>query len=151
MTCKYYNVDLGVFPTAIKLCFDQDGLNKILDDHHVDIQIKAFKYGSAETHYLTAGKHGLVILMFDIETYGDDRLYMNSIIAHEAYHVACRVFQNMGEKQKDIGEETMAYTIEHIFKLVSIAMDTELEKRDAGKKRGSVPKQTGKRARGSVV
>ena len=148
---NYYNVDLGVFPTSIKLCFNQAGVDKILEDHGINLKINAFEYGAAETHYMTCKGHGIVLLMFDLDSYGDDRPYINGLIAHEAYHVACRVFQNIGESRKKVGEEVIAYTVEHIFKLVSVALETELEKRSARKKCRSVPKQTRQRTRRTVV
>ena len=151
MTGKYYNVDLGVFPTNIRLCFDQAGLDKILYDHCIDLKIKAFELGVAETHYLTAGKHGIVIIILNIAEIGNDAPFAHGLIAHEAYHAARRVFENIGEKSNDVGEETMAYTIERIARMVSTAMGTELERRNVGKAGRGVPKQAGKRTRGSVV
>lgn len=148
---RYYHIDLGMFTTQVKLCFDQAGLDNILEDHSIDLKISAFDNGVAETHYLTDGREGIVIMLIDLEHCSSNVHYLHGVITHEAYHATCRVFEHIGEKIQNVGEEIVAYTIEYITKQVSAAATKELEKRSVGKKRRSVPKQKSKTVRRSVV
>ena len=134
---KYYHIDVGVFTTQVKLCFDQAGLNDILDDHAIDLKVSAFDEGIAETHYISDGREGIVVMLIDLDECNEDIHYLQGVITHEAYHTTCRVFEHIGEKMDTVGEEIIAYTIEHIVKQVSKAAALELERRDAREKRRS--------------
>ena len=148
---KYYHIDVGVFTTQVKLCFDQAGLNDILDDHAIDLKVSAFDEGIAETHYISDGRDGIVVMLIDLDECNEDIHYLQGVITHEAYHTTCRVFEHIGEKMDTVGEEIIAYTIEHIVKQVSKAASLELERRDAREKRRGETKQTRKGKRGSDV
>lgn len=41
-----------------------------------------------------------------------NKYQLNAVLAHEAYHVACRCFENMGEDSQ--GEEIVAYVVQMI-------------------------------------
>ena len=148
---KYYHIDVGVFTTQVKLCFDQAGLNDILEDHAIDLKVSAFDEGIAETHYISDGRDGIVVMLIDLDECNEDIHYLQGVITHEAYHTTCRVFEHIGEKMDTVGEEIIAYTIEHIVKQVSKAASLELERRDAREKRRGEVKQTRKGKRGSDV
>ena len=148
---KYYHIDVGVFTTQVKLCFDQAGLNDILEDHAIDLKVSAFDEGIAETHYISDGREGIVVMLIDLDECNEDIHYLQGVITHEAYHTTCRVFEHIGEKMDTVGEEIIAYTIEHIVKQVSKAGSLELERRDAREKRRGETKQTRKGKRGSDV
>lgn len=144
---SYFHIDLGMFTTQVKLCFDQVGLDKILDDHSIDLKISAFDNGCAETHYLTDGREGIVIVLIDLDACDHDIHYLQGVVAHESMHVVCRVFEHIGEKISTVGEEVLAYTLEHIVKQISKATSIKLEKRDARETGRSVSKQAGKTTR----
>lgn len=148
---RYYHIDVGVFTTQVKLCFDQVGLNNILDDHAIDLRVSAFDEGIAETHYISDGREGIVVMLIDLDECNEDIHYLQGVITHEAYHTTCRVFEHIGQKVDTVGEEIIAYTIEHIVKQVSKAASIELEKRNAREERRGVPKQTRKGKRGSEL
>jgi hypothetical protein len=151
---KYYHVDVGVFPVAMKLCFDQKGFYDILRDHDIEVNTKALDEGIAETHYISDGREGIVIMIIDLDECNEDEFYLQGIITHESYHCTCRVFEHIGQEREEIGEEIFAYTIEHIVKQVSKAVSIELEKRDkkdAGKGNRKVSKQKGEGAQRDIL
>ena len=141
---KYYHIDVGVFTTQVKLCFDQAGLNDILEDHAIDLKVSAFDEGIAETHYISDGREGIVVMLIDLDECNEDIHYLQGVITHEAYHTTCRVFEHIGETMEKVGEEIIAYTIEHIVKQVSKAAAIELERRSVREERRGKIKQTGK-------
>lgn len=141
---KYYHIDIGMFTTQVKLCFDQAGLNDILSDYAIDLKVSAFDEGIAETHYISDGREGVVVMLIDLDECNEDIHYLQGVITHEAYHTTCRVFEHIGEKMDTVGEEIIAYTIEHIVKQVSKAASLELERRNAREERRSKTKQTSK-------
>ena len=63
----YYHVDCGHFPVQIKLCFSNLDFQRILLDHDITLKATALDEGVAETHYLSDGKVGIVVLVFDLE------------------------------------------------------------------------------------
>lgn len=151
---KYYHVDVGVFPVAMKLCFDQKGFHDILKDHDIQVNTKALDEGIAESHYISDGREGIVIMIIDLDECNEDEFYLQGIITHESYHCTCRVFEHIGQEREEIGEEIFAYTIEHIVKQVSKAVSIELEKRDkkdVGKGNRKAPKQKGEGAQRPIV
>ena len=148
---KYYHIDVGVFTTQVKLCFDQGGLDDILKDHAIDLRVSAFDEGIAETHYISDGREGIVVMLIDLDECNESLHYLHGVITHESYHTTCRVFEHIGETMDKVGEEIIAYTIEHIASQVSKAAALELEKRSAREERRGVPKQTRKGKRGSEL
>ena len=148
---KYYHIDVGVFTTQVKLCFDQAGLNDILKDHEIDLMVSAFDEGIAETHYISDGRDGIVVILIDLDECNESAHYLHGVITHESYHTTCRVFEHIGEKMETVGEEIIAYTIEHIAKQVSKAAALELERRNAREERRGASKQARKSKRGSEL
>lgn len=126
----YYHVDCGHFPAQIKLCFSDDMFQRVLRDHGIREKATALDEGIAETHYLTDGKQGIIILAFDLdECIDEDPAYLAGVIAHEATHCVCRVFEHIGEEPDEIGEESRAYLTEHIVKQITTGISMELDKR----------------------
>lgn len=144
----YYHVDCGHFPAQIKLCFSNETFQKILADHGITLKASALDEGIAETHYLTDGKEGVIVMAFDLkECVDEDPAYLAGVIAHEATHCVCRVFEHIGEPPEEIGEESRAYLTEHIVKQITTGIRMEMEKnaREASRK---LPKQKSKGAQG---
>jgi len=137
----FYNIDTTPFNTRALLCFDQVGLNAILREYEIDYKLVAFDAGVAETHYVSDENTGVIIIIFDLDKFDHDEHYRCGVIAHEAYHTTCRIFQHIGEKLYDVGEEVFAYTIEHMVKQMSVAVGKELDVRE---KRRSKTKQASK-------
>jgi hypothetical protein len=90
-------------------------------------------------------------MLIDLDECNEDQHYLQGVITHEAYHTTCRVFEHIGEKMETVGEEIIAYTIEHIVKQVSKAASIELERRNAREERRGATKQARKRKRGSEL
>jgi hypothetical protein len=140
----YYHVDCGHFPAQIKLCFSNDMFQRVLKDYGITLKTTALDDGVAETHYLTDGKQGVIVLVFDLEECVDeDPAFLAGIIAHEATHCVCRVFEHIGEEPDEIGEESRAYLTEHIVKQITTGIMMEMEK-NARKANRAVSKQKGK-------
>ena len=147
---RYYHVDCGHFPVQIKLCFSNEDFQRILLDHGISAKATALDTGIAETHYLTDGKEGIVVLVFDLkELEGEDAAYIAGVIAHEATHCVCRVFEHIGEDPEEIGEESRAYLTEHIVKQITTGMQVHVQK-DARKTNRATSKQKDKSAGGTV-
>ena len=140
---NYYHVDCGHFPAQIKLCFDNNEFQKILADHNINAKATALDTGVAETHYMTDGREGIIIMVFDLDECDEGPAYLAGVIAHEATHCVCRVFEHIGEEPEDIGEESRAYLTEHIVKQITQAVIVEREKHARERDR-AVSKQKGK-------
>ena len=147
----YYHVDCGHFPAEIKLCFSNETFQRVLLDHGITYKATALDEGIAETHYLTDGKMGVIIMVFDLkECVDEDPAYLAGVVAHEATHCVCRVFEHIGEEPDEIGEESRAYLTEHIVKQITTGIRMEMEK-DARKENRTTSKQKGKRTKGPDV
>lgn len=147
----YYHVDCGHFPVQIKLCFSNTDFQRILEDHDIKTKTTALDEGVAETHYLSDGKVGIVIMVFDLaECEDDEPANLVGVVAHEATHCVCRVFDHIGEEVEDIGEESRAYLTEHIVKQIWKGIEMEKDKRARERDR-EVSKQKSKRAKRSDV
>ena len=147
----YYHVDCGHFPVQIKLCFSNTDFQRILEDHDIKTKTTALDEGVAETHYLSDGKVGIVIMVFDLaECEDDEPANLVGVVAHEATHCVCRVFDHIGEDVEDIGEESRAYLTEHVVKQIWKGIEMEKEKRAREADR-AVSKQKGKRAKRADV
>lgn len=147
----YYHVDCGHFPVSIKLCFSNTDFQRILEDHDIKAKATALDEGVAETHYLSDGKVGIVVMVFDLDECEDDEeANLAGIVAHEATHCVCRVFEHIGEEPEEIGEESRAYLTEHVVKQIWKGIEMEKEKRAREADR-AVSKQKGKRTKRSDV
>lgn len=124
----YYHVDCGHFPAQIKLCFSNDVFQKILKDHDITVKATALDEGVAETHYISDGKLAVIVLVFDLAECDDNPSTLAGVVAHEATHCVCRVFEHIGEEPEDIGEESRAYLTEHIVRQIWRAIEMEKEK-----------------------
>jgi hypothetical protein len=145
----YYHVDCGHFPSQIKLCFSNEMFQKVLADHGITEKATALDEGIAETHYLTDGKHAVIIMAFDLkECVDEDPAFLAGVIAHEATHCVCRIFEHIGEAPDEIGEESRAYLTEHIVKQITTGIQVEIEK-NARKENRAASKQKGQGAGGS--
>lgn len=145
----YYHVDCGHFPAQIKLCFTNADFQKILLDHGINYKASALDEGIAETHYLTDGREGIIVMVFDLEECVDeDPAYLAGIVAHEATHCVCRVFEHIGEPVEEIGEESRAYLTEHIVKQITTGISMHMDK-NARKEHRAVSKQKGKGSEGA--
>lgn len=140
----YYHVDCGHFPAEIKLCFSNEMFQRVLLDHGITVKATALDEGIAETHYLTDGKMGVIVMVFDLkECIDEDPAYLAGVIAHEATHCVCRVFEHIGEEPDEIGEESRAYLTEHIVKQITTGIRMEMEK-NVRKTDRAVPGEKGK-------
>lgn len=149
----YYHVDCGHFPVQIKLCFSDQDFQMILRDHGIQVKATALDEGIAETHYLTDGKQGIIVLVFDLEEC-DEGAILAGTVAHEATHCVCRVFEHIGEEPDEIGEESRAYLTEHIVKQITQAIQQHkehLETKNAGKRNRKVPQQKNPGAEGTKL
>jgi hypothetical protein len=145
----YFHVDCGHFPVQIKLCFSNQDFQKVLKDHDITMKATALDEGIAETHYLSDGKEGIIIMVFDLEECDDEEpAILTGLIAHEATHCVCRVFEHIGEDPEDIGEESRAYLTEHIVRQIAKAIEQQKEK-DARKTSRKSAKQKGEAAGGT--
>ena len=145
----YFHVDCGHFPAQIKLCFSNEDFQRILKDHDVTMKATALDEGIAETHYLSDGRDGIIIMVFDLaECEGEEPAVLTGVIAHEATHCVCRVFEHIGEDPEDIGEESRAYLTEHIVRQIAKAIEIQKE-RNARKANRKSSKQKGKGAGGT--
>lgn len=124
----YYHVDCGHFPAQIKLCFSNDVFQKILKDHDITVKATALDEGVAETHYISDGKLAVIVLVFDLAECDDNPSTLAGVVAHEATHCVCRVFEHIGEEPEEIGEESRAYLTEHIVRQIWRAIEMEKEK-----------------------
>ena len=114
----YYHVDCGHFPAQIKLCFSNEVFQKVLKDHDITAKATALDEGIAETHYLSDGKMAVIVLVFDLAECDGGDAVLAGVVAHEATHCVCRVFDHIGEEPDEIGEESRAYLTEHIVKQI---------------------------------
>lgn len=137
---NYYRVDAGFFKAHILLCFSDDDFQKILKDHSIDIKANALDIGIGETHYISNGREGIIVLALDLEECDSSPAYLAGVLAHEATHCVNRIFEHIGEEPEDIGEETRAYLTEHIVAQLTQAVELEKEK-NARKRNRAVSKQ----------
>jgi hypothetical protein len=147
---NYYHIDAGHFPAHIKLCFSDKDFQKILSDHNIyGTKTNALEMGTGETHYFSDGKYGIIILALDLDECEDDDILLAGLIAHEATHCVCRVFEHIGEELDEIGEESRAYLTEHIVRQLTGAVKMEKEK-NARKRDRKILDKTGEGTEGNV-
>lgn len=147
---NYYSVDAGFFNVQIKLCFSNVEFQKILKDHDIPFKADALEVGIGETHYISDGRNGIIVLAFDLDECDQDPATLAGIIAHEATHCACRVFEHIGEEVDEIGEESRAYLTEYIVAQLTQAVIIEKAK-NARKGNRTALKQKGKGSEGSEL
>ena len=144
---NYYHVDAVHFKVQIKLCFDNAEFQKVLIDHNITLKTTALDVGIAETHYVSDGREGIIVMVFDLDECDEGPAYLAGVVAHEATHVVARVFEHIGEEVDEIGEESRAYLTEHIVAQITQAIIVEREKH-ARKADRTVSKQKDKASRG---
>ena len=146
---NYYHVDCGFFPTQIKLCFTNKDYQDILKDYGVDVKATALDIGIAETHLIPVGTNtgGIVVMAFDLDACGDDPIELAGYISHEVVHCVAHIFDLIGEEVENIGRETNAYLTQHLVKQITKGIQLE----HARKRDRKIPKQKGKRDKGTVV
>jgi hypothetical protein len=147
---NYYRIDAGFFKVQIQLCFSDKDFQDILKDHEIDIKANALDTGIGETHYISDGRDGIIVLALDMKECDLTPAYLAGVIAHEATHCVNRIFDHIGEEPEDIGEETRAYLTEHIVAQLTQAVIIEKEK-NARKTNRTVPKQKGEGSGGSEL
>jgi hypothetical protein len=147
---NYYRVDAGFFKVQIQLCFSDKEFQKILKDHAIDIKANALDVGIGETHYISDGREGIIVLALDLDECDLNPAYLAGVIAHEATHCVNRIFDHIGEEPEDIGEETRAYLTEHIVAQLTQAVILEKEK-NARKTNRAISKQKSEGSGGSEL
>jgi hypothetical protein len=152
MKPQYFHVDVGFFPTNVKLCFTTRAFYKILVDHNIPMleDPKPLSMGSAETHCFDHTKETVVVMVFSLAECGDDPVYLAGIVAHECNHAVERIMEHIGEKKEEMGEETRSYLLQHIMQQVFKACSLEIAKNARRKESRTAAREKGKRARGSV-
>ena len=147
---NYFAIDAGFFKVRILLCFSNKEFQKILKDHDINIKADALDIGVGETHYIADGRDGIVVVVFDLAACDESPAFLAGVIAHEATHAVCRVFEHVGEDIEDIGEETRAYLTEHIVAQLTQGVIIEKEK-NARKANRAVPKPKGEAGGGTEL
>jgi hypothetical protein len=147
---NYYSIDAGFFKVRILLCFSNKEFQKILKDHDIQIKADALDIGVGETHYIADGRDGIVVVVFDLAACDDGPAFLAGVIAHEATHAVCRIFEHIGEDIDEIGEETRAYLTEHIVAQLTQGVIIEKEK-NARKANRAVPKPKGEASGGTEL
>lgn len=145
---KYYTIDTSPFNVRLLMCFDQAGADKVLSDFDIDFDLDVFDLGVAETHYISDGREGIILVIFDPSKCDSSTYLAAGIVAHEAYHITCRIFQHIGQPLESTGEEIIAYTIEHLTKQMLTALEKEINARKASR---SETKQAGQTKRRTNV
>ena len=77
----------------------------------------------------------------------DDPIEMAGYISHEVVHCVGHIFDLIGEEFENIGRETNAYLTQHLVKQITKGIQLE----HARKRDRKVPKQKGKRSKGSDI
>lgn len=127
---KYYHIDTGFFPQVIKLCFNDDAFQQLLNDKNISVDLKAFDYGAAETHAIHTPNGSLIILIIDVENHKDEADLVGTI-AHEASHAVEHLAKFIGEE--DLSGETRAYLTQSIVEQVYLS--SEIEREEHARKR----------------
>jgi hypothetical protein len=146
---SYYNIDVGFFPRCVKLCFNNDQFQEILQDQKMTGHaVTALEVGVAETHYIGEGKKGIIVAVFNI----DDMTSLDEMIAtiaHETVHIIERI-SNYIEEEEMFSEETRAYLTESIVRQIFKACIIERENH-ARKTPRAILQKIGRKIGGSDV
>jgi hypothetical protein len=120
MKLRYYDIDIGLYPTHVKLCFDEKGFNQILKDFEVPEHLVTppLNGSVAETHTIVKSGQCLVILIVDIQARADDAASLAGTVAHETCHVVDSILEHIGEPREQFGPESRAYLTQHIVEQV---------------------------------
>lgn len=147
---NYFSIDSGFFKVRILLCFSNKEFQKILKDHDIEMKADALEIGIGETHYIADKRDGIIVVVFDLEACDHGPALLAGVIAHEATHCVCRIFEHVGEDIDDIGEETRAYLTEHIVTQLTQGIIIEKEK-NARKANRAVSKPKGEAGGGTEL
>lgn len=152
MKFPYFHVDVGFYPTNVKLCFTTKAFYQVLRDHSIVLEQdpKPLELGTAETHYFDSTKEALIVIVFNLASCGDDPVYLAGIVAHECNHAVERIMEHVGEKREEMGEETRSYLMQHLMQQVFKACSLEIAKNARRKEGRTKTGAKGKRAGGSV-
>ena len=132
MRFQYYDVDVGFFPTPVKVCFTKKAFYAALKDYDVPLlEIKdagPLEMGVAETHSFVGPKYTLVVVVYNLEDIQYDLAALAGVIAHESSHVIQRILEHIGEQEEEFGEETRSYLLQHIVEQTFQGCMMEIEK-----------------------
>lgn len=152
MKYPYFHVDVGFFPTNVKLCFSDKAFYQMLKDHSIVLEQdpKPLTLGTAETHYFDNTKEAVIAIVFNLVECGDDPVYLAGIVAHECNHVVERIMEHVGEKREEMGEETRSYLMQHLMQQVFKACSLEVAKNAKRKEGRTATRAKGKGAGGTL-
>lgn len=153
MKFPYFHVDVGFFPTNVKLCFTTKAFYQVLRDHEIVLEQdpKPLELGTAETHYFDHTKEALIVIVFNLALCGDDPVFLAGIVAHECNHAVERIMEHIGEKREEMGEETRSYLMQHLMQQIFKACSLEIAKNARRKEGRTTTGAKGKRAGGPVL
>lgn len=146
MSSKYYDIDTGLYPTYVKLCFHPKAFFKILDDFNIPRTLIAagpLQAGSvAETHTFNHGGNMLVILIIDVSQREEDAAALAGTVSHECCHIIDSILEHIGEPKEEFGPESRAYLMQHLvdqifFQCIVECVNAERKRdRAAARKKG---------------
>ena len=158
MKGKHYNIDTGLYPTYVKLCFNQKGFYAVLDEFNIPqtmLQQAPLQMGSvAETHTFNNAGNMVVILIIDISQREEDAAALAGTVAHECCHIIDSILEHIGEPKEEFGPESRAYLMQHLvdqifFQCIVECVNAERKAtraaaRKKGKGQGGTVPQVGK-------
>lgn len=150
---SYFSVDVGFYPTNVKLCFTSKAFYQIIKDHNIVLEQdpKPLTLGTAETHYFDNTKEVVIAIVFNLVECGDDPVYLAGIVVHECNHVVERIMEHVGEKREEMGEETRSYLLQHLTQQVFKACSLEVAKNARRKEGRAKARAKGQGAGGPVL
>lgn len=153
MKPQYFHVDVGFYPTNVKLCFTPKAFYQMLKDHSIVLEQdpKPLTLGTAETHYFDSTKEAVIAIVFNLVECGDDPVYLAGIVVHECNHVVERIMEHVGEKREEMGEETRSYLMQHLTQQIFKACSLEIAKNARRKEGRAKARAKGQGARGPVL
>lgn len=153
MNPQYFHVDVGFYPTNVKLCFTSKAFYQMLKDHNIVLEQdpKPLTLGTAETHYFDSTKEAVIAIVFNLVECGDDPVYLAGIVVHECNHVVERIMEHVGEKREEMGEETRSYLMQHLTQQIFKACSLEIAKNARRKEGRAKARAKGQGARGPVL
>ena len=148
---KYFAIDAGFFPDILYLCFGDDALQQLFDDHKLATGIHAFDKGEAETITIHTHLGHLIVMVFDLANYelDEDDSFWVGVISHEVSHAVEKLGHFIGEE--NLAGETRAYLTQSVVEQVYSASlieraeiarkrDRKLSNKKGKGKAGDVPK-----------
>jgi len=131
---KYFAIDAGFFPDILYLCFGDDALQQLFDDHKLATGIHAFDKGEAETITIHTHLGHLIVMVFDLANYEldeNDAVWIG-VISHEVSHAVEKLGHFIGEE--NLAGETRAYLTQSVVEQVYSA--SLIERAEIARKRG---------------